>query len=104
MKRLPVRLREEAIADLQEMATYIAEKSASRKTALGFVRRIKQRCLAIGDAPNGSPLREDLGTGVRTAPFERSAVIVYRVLPECVEIVNIFYGGRDYGAIMRGGL
>ena len=33
-------------------------------------------------------------------PFERSAVIVYRV-GKTVEIVNVFYGGRDYEAAYR---
>jgi toxin ParE1/3/4 len=101
MKRLPVCLREEAVTDLQEIAAYIADKSGSRKTALGFIRRIKARCLGIGEIPNGSPLREDLGPGIRLAAFERSAVIAYQVLPNSVEVVNIFYGGRDYETLMR---
>lgn len=34
-------------------------------------------------------------------PFERSTVIAYRV-GKTVEIVNVFYGGRDYEALYRG--
>ena len=34
-------------------------------------------------------------------PFERSAVIVYRVEPDHVLITNVFYGGRDYEALYR---
>ena len=34
--------------------------------------------------------------------FERRAVVAYRVLEQIVEITNIFYGGRDYEAILRG--
>lgn len=34
-------------------------------------------------------------------PFERSTVIAYRV-GRTVEIVNVFYGGRDYETLYRG--
>ena len=40
--------------------------------------------------------RDDLQRGVRLLPFERTAVIAYRVLSSEVEVINIFYGGRDY--------
>jgi toxin ParE1/3/4 len=41
-----------------------------------------------------------LEPGLRTIPFERRAVIAYRVT-NAVEITNIFYGGRDYEALYR---
>jgi toxin ParE1/3/4 len=34
-------------------------------------------------------------------PFERSAVILYMIETNRVRITNIFYGGRDYEALMR---
>ena len=40
--------------------------------------------------------------GLRTVPFERSAVIAYRVENDTVEITNIFYGGQDYEALYKG--
>lgn len=36
-------------------------------------------------------------------PFEHSAVIAYVVESNIVRIVNVFYGGRDYETLMRGG-
>ena len=42
---------------------------------------------------------EDLGPGFRLHPFERRAVIIYRVRPEAVEILGIYYGGRDLAAL-----
>ena len=42
----------------------------------------------------------DLGPGIRIAPFEHSAVVAYRVEDDAVEIVNVFYGGRDYEAAL----
>jgi toxin ParE1/3/4 len=43
-----------------------------------------------------------LAAGLRTVPFEKSAVIAYVVDGERVQITNIFYGGRDYEALYRG--
>ena len=60
------------------------------------------RALRIGDAPHGGRSRDDLAPGLRTVPFEASAVIAYRV-GAAVEIANVFYGGRDYEALYRDG-
>lgn len=38
---------------------------------------------------------------LRTVPFERSAVIAYVIDQDMVRIVNIFYGGRDFEALLR---
>ncbi|MBY5624616.1 type II toxin-antitoxin system RelE/ParE family toxin [Rhizobium leguminosarum] len=70
--------------------------------ANGFVKRVMTRCRKIGDAPNGGRPRDDLAPGLRTVPFEHSAVIAYHVT-DAVEIVNVFYGGRDYEALFRAG-
>ena len=77
--------------------------SQSFDVAEGFVRRIKASCERIGDAPRGGRPRNDLETGLRTAPFEKRAVIAYKVEKDCVRITNIFYGGRDYEALYRSG-
>jgi toxin ParE1/3/4 len=66
------------------------------------VLRIRERCARIGDAPHGGRPRDDLAAGLRTVPFEKSAVIAYVVDGERVQITNIFYGGRDYEALYRG--
>lgn len=100
MKSVTVHLLEGAIADLMNIAHYIAEESGSIETALAFTNRIERRCHKIGDAPNGGAPRPDLGKDIRLVPFEKSAVIIYRVIEEAVEIVSVFYGGRDYEAIL----
>jgi toxin ParE1/3/4 len=66
------------------------------------VTRIIERCQRIGIVPHGGRSRDDLAAGLRTVPFERRAVIDYRVTDEIVEITNVFYGGRDYEALYRG--
>lgn len=72
MHRLKVVLREEAISDLANIYTYIAQVSASPVTALGFVHRIKARCQRIGIVPMGGRPRDDLHPGLRTVPTKPS--------------------------------
>ncbi|PDS78127.1 type II toxin-antitoxin system RelE/ParE family toxin [Rhizobium sp. L43] len=102
MRRAKVIYRPEALGDLRQIYIDIADRSQSNVTANRFVKRIMARCRKIGNAPNGGRPRDDLAPGLRTVPFEHSAVIAYHVA-DAVEIVNIFYGGRDYEALFRVG-
>lgn len=102
MKRFAVVFRPQALADIEAIFLYVLEQSQNFRTASGFTDRIFDRCERIGDVPRGGVAREDLGPGIRLVPFERSAVILYRLEAETVVIVNIFYGGRDYAALMQG--
>lgn len=102
IRRLRVKLQQSALDDLRKIANYIAKASGSKKIARGFAKRIKDRCLRIGDAPRAGRFRDDLIPGLRTVPFERSAVICYLVEADGIFVVNIFYGGQDFEAILRG--
>ncbi len=89
------------MADLSDIFEVVWQVSRNLTTAKGFVRRIRNRCTRIGDAPHGGRPRDDLEPGLRTVPFEHSAVIAYRVEPERVLITNVFYGGQDFEALFR---
>jgi len=102
MRRLKITWRPEAIADLQYIHRTVFMFSQNELTARRFVQRIVARAHRIGDAPHGGRPRDDLLPGLRTVPFERSAVIAYRVL-DTVDVANVFYGGRDYEALYRSG-
>jgi toxin ParE1/3/4 len=99
--RRDVKLAESAIADLVEIYEYVARISGSRVTAIRFIRRIRSRCKRIGYVPFGGRTRDDLEPGLRTVPFEHSAVIAYKVEGDHVLVLNVFYGGRDYEALYR---
>lgn len=101
MRPLPVRFRERAVADLAEIASFLVGQAVNEMTIRGYLARIREQCERIGLAPEGYTARPDLGPDIRIAPFERSAVIAYRIAADHVEIVNIFYGGRDYAAILK---
>jgi len=100
MKRFPVKYRPDALEDIEAVFLYVLEASQNFTTASNFTDRIFKRCESIGDIPQGGVARPDLGGGIRIVPFEKTAVILYRLNGDVVEIVNVFYGGRDYEAIL----
>lgn len=102
MLELPVAYRPEALDDFDDIFRYVLQGSRNIDTAEGFVQRIKARCERIGNSPSCGRPRTDLEPGLRTVPFEHSAVIAYKVEFDCVRITNIFFGGRDYEALYRG--
>jgi toxin ParE1/3/4 len=101
MRRARVVYRPEAVDDLEEIFRFVLDLSRDRHTARRFVERIRERCRRIGETPLGGTPRDDLAPGIRTVPFERRAVVAYRMVDGAVEITNIFYGGRDYEALYR---
>ncbi len=103
MRRLAVAFRPNALDDLGDVFHIVLQASRGPAVAETFVRRILDRCLRIGDAPRGGRPRDDLAPGLRTVPFERSAVIAYVVQSEQVLVTSVFYGGRDYEALYREG-
>ncbi|SFL22702.1 type II toxin-antitoxin system RelE/ParE family toxin [Methylobacterium pseudosasicola] len=101
MRRLPVAFQRDARIDLADIFRVVLLASQDNAIAEGFIRRIIERCRRIGDAPHGGRPRDDLEPSLRTVPFERSAIIAYRVETERVMITNVFYGGRDFEALYR---
>jgi toxin ParE1/3/4 len=102
MPRFELRYRPAALADLEDIFRGVLRVSASPVVARRYVERIRARCRRILPVPLAGRPRDDLAPGLRTVPFERRAVIVYRVSGAVVEITNIFHGGRDYAALYRG--
>lgn len=101
MQRLEVRYRPEAVADMEDIFRFVLRLSQSHVTAEKFVGRILARCTRIGNVPHGGRPRDDLAPGLRTVPFEKTAVIAYIVEYDCVRVTNVFYGGQDYEALYR---
>lgn len=101
MLTLPVRFREGALSDLENIWQYFIYEGASRATVKAFVGRLRDKCELIGRLPYGYPAAGAEYPNLRTAPFEHSAMIFYAVTDDCVEIVNIYYRGRDYRAVLE---
>ncbi len=80
--------------DLEEIGDYIARDNPRR--AVSFIKEIRTRCLLIPQTPNGSPLRESLGMGVRVVSFGHY-LIYYTVQENAgeVRIERILHASRD---------
>jgi toxin ParE1/3/4 len=102
MKRLRVVFRPSAIADLSSIHDWVFGASASRIVSRRFVDRITSKCRKLGSMPHGGRPRDDLQHGLRTFPFERTAVILYQV-GEDVEIIRIYFAGQNFAALFQGG-
>lgn len=61
---------------MNDLADFIAETSGSLQIAIAYSRRIQMRCERIGLAPFGGTRRDDLLEGLRSIPFERSALVL----------------------------
>ncbi|KJC61834.1 plasmid stabilization protein [Bradyrhizobium sp. LTSPM299] len=88
----------EAAADIEQIASYVAEQSP--KNALNLVRELRERCESLVDAPRGYPLvprYEHLG--IRRRPFG-NFLIFYRVGADTIEIIHILHGARDYEPLL----
>lgn len=100
MRRVPVVYRPDARNAVDAIFLQVLEVSRNFRTAEQFTDRILARCESIGDAPYGGVARPDLGVDIRAVPFEHSAIILYRITDGTVEILQVYYRGRDYHTIM----
>jgi toxin ParE1/3/4 len=93
-------LRPAARRDLAELYTYIRDERGDPEIAVGYVRRIRTFCESLATFPERGTRRDDIRPGVRIVGFERRAVVAFSVTPETIVIARIFYGGRDYEALL----
>lgn len=82
--------------DLEEIADYIARDNPSR--AVSFIGEIRQQCAKITAMPLASPLRDELGRGIRMAIFGRY-LIFYTVASDSVRIERILHGARNISVL-----
>jgi toxin ParE1/3/4 len=87
-----------AEADLDALDDYIAQDNPQH--AFAFVQRIRRACDRLVQFPESGRDREDLAPGLRTLAFERRVVIAYLVTAEAVEVVRVFYAGRDMAVLL----
>ena len=102
MKKYDVYLMPDAIKDLEAIYGYIADKSGFSERAWAYVEKLRQKCDEMETAPLRGQQRDDLMQNMRVAPIDKKAVVAFIVDEEkrAVLVLNIFYGGRDYEALM----
>jgi len=91
---MPKRLRRTARAeqDLIEIWRFIAEHNEPAANRL--LDRIDAKCRMLEIVPEMGPARDDIAPGLRYIPY-RNYLVLYRILPDVVEIVRSVHGRRD---------
>jgi toxin ParE1/3/4 len=93
-----VTLTAEAESDLETIAEYIAHDSLT--AALNFVHELREKCLALTQAPRGYPLVPRYERHrIRRRPVG-NYLIFYRIGAEAIEVVHILHGARDYERLL----
>ena len=102
MKKYDVYLMPDAIKDLEGIYGYITDKSGFPERAWAYIEKLRRKCHELETAPIRGQRRDDLMENLRVAPIDKKAVAAFIVDEEkqAVLVLNIFYGGRDYEALM----
>lgn len=91
----------DAIKDLEDIYLYIVDQSGFPERAWNYMERLKFKCQELKTFPIRGQLRSDLMDGVRIYSLDNKAVAAFLVGETnlTVQILNVFYGGRDYEAL-----
>lgn len=89
----------EAQQQLDDLETHIAG-AGSPAVAARYVDSIVSYCENLQTSPHPGTRRDDLRPGLRTLGFRRRVTILFEVAAETVNIIGVFYGGRDYEAAL----
>jgi toxin ParE1/3/4 len=102
MKTYNVYLLPDAIKDLESIYEYITEQSGFPERAWAYIEKLRTICQDLETAPQRGQQRNDLMKDLRVYPLDKKTVAAFVVDKDkqTVNILNIFYGGRDYEAIM----
>lgn len=89
---------EEAEADLDQIASYVAERNP--QGALKLIHELRDKCESLVDAPRAYPLVPRYEQfDIRRRP-SGNFLIFYRVGPERIEVVHVLHGARDYEPLL----
>ena len=89
----------EAEEQLVDLYRYIAA-AGSPESAARYTDSIMAFCEELATLPYRGKARDDIGSGLRVIGYKRRLVVAFAVISECVLIVGVFYGGRDYEAVL----
>lgn len=93
--------RQAAEGDLANLYAYIRDARGEPTVAIGYIRRIRAFCDGLASFPERGTRRDDIRPGLRLVTFERRVAIAFEVTADTVRIGRIFYGGRDYEALLN---
>ncbi|MBY6239638.1 type II toxin-antitoxin system RelE/ParE family toxin [Methylosinus sp. Sm6] len=86
--------------DLAKLYRDIRDQRGAPIVAIDYIRRIRAYCEGFAEFPERRTKRDDIRPGLRVIGFERRVVIAFTFDDHHVRIARIFYGGRDYEALV----
>lgn len=90
----------EAEEQLAGLYRYVAA-AASPNVAARYLDAIVSYCESLPSFPHRGTRRDDVRPGLRITSYKKRAVIAFDIDNEVVSIIGVFYGGRDYEAILQ---
>jgi toxin ParE1/3/4 len=90
----------QARQQLSELYLWIATESGFPDRAERFVSAIVDHFDGLANFPLIGMARDDLRPGLRIVGFRRRVTIAFAVTEETVEILGIYYDGRDYETLL----
>ncbi len=90
----------EARDELDELHSYITV-AADAATASRFTDGIIDDIATLSEFPQRGTPRDDLRPGLRTISWRRRVTIAFMVEERDVVVIGVFYGGRDFEALLR---
>ncbi len=98
MRRLPVELSPEALADIAEIRAYL-RREAGPAVSTRVLARIRKKLAAIERMPETGAVRPEFGGRMRLH-VSGSYVIYVQVGADRVDVVRIFHAAQDRDTIM----
>jgi toxin ParE1/3/4 len=89
----------EAEEQLVQLYRYI-EAAASANIAEKFTSGIITYCEGLSSFPLRAVSRDDIRPGLHVTNYKGRVVIAYAVEAKLVSIVGLYYGGRDFEALL----
>jgi len=92
-----------AISDMRDIYNYIAEESGYPDRALDYINKLRAGCERMSIVPLRGQKRDDIRSNLRTTVLDKSAVAAFEVdeVNNILRILGVYYGGRDYAAILQ---
>ncbi len=103
MKTYKVVITPDAESDLVAIYDHITVEKEMPEVAWTYIQKLRMSCHALANAPVRGRERNDLRKGLRILSLAKNTVAAFEVDEDkqIVTILNIFYGGKDYDAIMK---
>ena len=90
----------EAEEQLAALYRYVAA-AASPGVAERFTNAIVTHCEALRLFPQVGMSRDDIRPGLRISHYKGRTMIAFAADAKQVSIIGVFYGGRDYEAVLQ---